>query len=170
MLSVSEPCRIKNTDLIVQNCVMQHEFNQDPKYNKWAVFEILGEDRIKQMALKPQEEVEVSIDLNARRGSAGRWFNTMRAYAVERDKSKWHRYADTRQRVAVMPGDPPTPFRGNQNVVAAPAAPGCEPSGKPEGNAQGAEAAEPGCGMTGGNARGTGTEDPDMFSGNPYDY
>ena len=216
MLSVSEPCRIKNTDLIVQNCVMQHAFNQDPKYNKWAVFEILGEERIKQMALRPQEEVEVAIDLNTRLGSAGRWFNTMRAYAVERDKSKWHRYADTRQRVAVMPGGLQPPLGGNQNGVAAAAVPGGNAAAVPQqtGTGDGVPTGEPaaalpaGAGVTpgpGANAAGTaaggapgtggvvptakpsaalpaagggaaavpqqtGTEEADMFSGNPYDY
>lgn len=109
ILSVSAPEKMKNSETLVQHCVIQHEFNQqEPRFNKYVVFEVIGEERIRNLALKPQEEVEVTMDMNARMGNAGRWFNSISVYNVERDKSKFHRYQDMVQRVAVMPGAPGT--------------------------------------------------------------
>ena len=102
LLSVSEPETLKSSGMKVQHCVMQHEFNQEKRYNKYVVFDVLG-DNIERMGLRPQEDVEIAMDVNARMASGGRWFNSLTGYGVERDKSKWHHYQDNRQRVAVMP-------------------------------------------------------------------
>ena len=110
ILSVGQIEVVGQNQVSIQHCVIQHEFNlNDAKYNKYATFEVFGEERIKQLALKPQEEVELAIDLNARQGSMGHWFNSLTAYGVERDKKKWHYYQDNRQRVAVPPTTHPLP-------------------------------------------------------------
>ena len=102
ILSVGQVELVGQNQVRIQHCVIQHEFAQEPKYNKYAMFDVIG-DRIEQLQLKPQEDVELAIDLNARQGNAGRWFNSLTAYAVERDKRKYHYYENNRQRVAVMP-------------------------------------------------------------------
>lgn len=106
ILSVSEPETVGSQGTKIQHVVMQHAWDESGKYNKYAVMDILGEDRIKSMALKPQEEVEMAIDINARMGNEGRYFNSLTAFAVERDKKKFHYYENNRQRVAVMPNMP----------------------------------------------------------------
>ena len=117
ILSVGQVELVGQNQVRIQHCVIQHEFNQsDPKYNKYAMFDVIG-DRIEKLALKPQEDVELAIDLNARMGSAGRWFNSLTAYAVERDKKKWHYYQDNRQRVAVAPEN--VNVNVNENQAAA---------------------------------------------------
>ena len=103
ILSVGPVELVGQNQVKIQHCVVQHEFNQnEPRYNKYAMFDVIG-DRIEQLNLKPQEDVELSIDLNAKQGNGGRWFNSLTAYAVERDKKKWHFYENNRQRVAVLP-------------------------------------------------------------------
>ena len=102
ILSVSEPEIVGQNGTRIQHCVIQHEFNQEVRYNKYAFFDVIG-DRIEQLALKPQDDVELAIDLNARMGNAGRWFNSLTAFGVERDKKKFHYYENNKQRVAVMP-------------------------------------------------------------------
>lgn len=120
ILSVGQIEMVGQNQVSIQHCVIQHEFNQnDAKYNKYATFEVFGADRIKQMDLKPQEEVELAIDLNARMGSAGRWFNSLTAYAVERDKKKWRYYQDNRQRVAVQPTPIPSRREGGETPTDA---------------------------------------------------
>lgn len=105
ILSVSEPEIVGQNQVRIQHCVIQHEFNQEARYNKYAMFDVIG-DRIEQLNLKPQDDVELAIDINARMGNAGRWFNSLTAFGVERDKKKYHYYENNKQRVAVMPNMP----------------------------------------------------------------
>lgn len=87
----------------VQHCLLQHEFNEDPKWNKYIAFEVFGEERIQQLALQPQEEVEVALSVNAQMGTGGRYFNNIIAFGVERNKRNFHYYEAPKQRVAVVP-------------------------------------------------------------------
>lgn len=53
-------------------------------YPKRMVFEVFGEDRIKNFALKQgEEDVTVSFEIDAHEYN-GRWFNEVRAYNVKR--------------------------------------------------------------------------------------
>ena len=106
ILSVSDPETVGSQGTKIQRVVIQHAWNENGKYNKYAMVDILGEDKIKNMALKPQEEVEMAIDINARMGTGGRWFNSITAFAVERNKKKFHFYENNRQRDAVVPNMP----------------------------------------------------------------
>ena len=121
VLSVTEPEIIGSQGTKIQHVVVQHSWNDNAKYNKYACVDILGEERIKNMAIKPQEEVELAIDINARMGNAGRWFNSITAFSVERDKKNFHFYENNKQRVAVVPSLTPNPY------------PVGEGNGKPEG-------------------------------------
>ena len=102
MAKVSEP-EVLRSGTTVQHCLIQHEFNQEPKFNKYMTFDIFGADRIQQMALREQEEVELALNINVQIGTGGRYFNNIIAFAVERDKHNFHYYENNRQRVAVTP-------------------------------------------------------------------
>ena len=63
---------------IVQSYVVEtHE-----QYPKRCVFEIFGEDRIKEANVKVGDEVTVSFDIDAREYQ-GRWYNSVRAWRVQ---------------------------------------------------------------------------------------
>lgn len=53
------------------------------QYPRKCLFNIFGEDRIKQFNIQMNEEVTVSFDIDAREYN-GRWFNDIRAYNVQR--------------------------------------------------------------------------------------
>ena len=48
------------------------------------MFEVFGEDRLKQMNIQVGEQMTVSIDVDAREYN-GRWFNSLRAWKVDRN-------------------------------------------------------------------------------------
>ena len=52
-------------------------------YPRKMVFNIFGEDRIKQFNIQPGEEITVQFDIDAREYN-GRWFNDIRAYNIIR--------------------------------------------------------------------------------------
>ena len=52
-------------------------------YPRKMVFNIFGEDRIKQFNIQPGEELTVSFDIDAREYN-GRWFNDIRAFNITR--------------------------------------------------------------------------------------
>ena len=52
------------------------------QYPKRCVFDIFGEDRIKEANIKVGDEVTVSFDIDAREYQ-GRWFNSVRAWRVQ---------------------------------------------------------------------------------------
>ena len=63
---------------VVQSYVVEtHE-----QYPKRCVFDIFGEDRIKEANIKVGDEVTVSFDIDAREYQ-GRWFNSVRAWRVQ---------------------------------------------------------------------------------------
>ena len=53
------------------------------QYPKKMLFNIFGEDRIKQYNIQMGEEITVSFDIDAREYN-GRWYNDIRAFNVQR--------------------------------------------------------------------------------------
>lgn len=53
------------------------------QYPKKLVFNVFGEDKINQFAIKQGEELKVSFDVDAHEYN-GRWFNNIRAWEVQR--------------------------------------------------------------------------------------
>lgn len=53
------------------------------QYPKKLVFNVFGEDKINQFAIKQGEELKVSFDVDAHEYN-GRWFNNIRAWSVQR--------------------------------------------------------------------------------------
>ena len=51
-------------------------------YPKRMVFEVFGEDRIKNFAIQQGQEVKVSFEIDAHEYN-GRWFNEVRAWNVK---------------------------------------------------------------------------------------
>ena len=54
------------------------------QYPRKCVFNVFGEDRIKQFNIQVGEELLVSFDIDAHEYN-GRWFNTIRAFRVDRN-------------------------------------------------------------------------------------
>ena len=53
------------------------------QFPKKCVFDVFGEDRIKQFNIQPNEDVTIQFDIDAREYQ-GRWFNSVKAYNVIR--------------------------------------------------------------------------------------
>ena len=53
-------------------------------YPKKLCFEVFGEERIKEFDIKVMDTLTVSLDVDAREYN-GRWYNTLRAWKVERE-------------------------------------------------------------------------------------
>ena len=53
------------------------------QYPKKMLFNIFGEDRIKQFNIQMGEDITVSFDIDAREYN-GRWFNDIRAFNIQR--------------------------------------------------------------------------------------
>ena len=53
-------------------------------YPKRVCFEVFGEERIKEFDIKVMDTLTVSFDIDAREYN-GRWFNSLRAWKVERE-------------------------------------------------------------------------------------
>ena len=51
------------------------------QFPRKCVFEVFGEDRIKQFNIQVGQELTVSFDIDARENN-GRWYNTIRAWRV----------------------------------------------------------------------------------------
>lgn len=79
------------------------------QFPRRMVFNIFGEDRIKQFNIQPGEEITVQFDIDAREYN-GRWFNDIRAYNIIRGQ---------------LPQSVPsaTPFPQQQPAVSQSAAP-----------------------------------------------
>ncbi|MDR0972409.1 MAG: DUF3127 domain-containing protein [Prevotellaceae bacterium] len=63
--------------------VQEYVIETHDQYPKKCVFEVFGSDKIKQFALQQGEEVTVSFDIDARQWN-DRWFNSIRAWKVDR--------------------------------------------------------------------------------------
>ena len=97
-------------------------------YPRKMMFNIFGEDRIKQFNIQPGEEITVQFDIDAREFN-GRWYNDIRAYNIIRGQM-----ADTVPAATTIAGTAPsaaTPFPPQQN--AAPAADAPFPPAQPGG-------------------------------------
>jgi len=68
------------------------------QYPRKCVFRVFGEDRIKQFNIQMGEDLTVSFDIDAHEFN-GRWFNDVRAFAVQRG-------------AAAMPGAAGAPMGG----------------------------------------------------------
>ncbi len=62
----------------------QYVLETEDQYPKKVFFEVFGDDRIKQFNIQQGERLEVSIDIDAREYN-GRWFNSVRAFRVNRN-------------------------------------------------------------------------------------
>ena len=90
------------------------------QYPKRCVFNIFGEDRIKQFNIQMGEDITVSFDIDAHEYN-GRWFNEIRAYNVSRGAAP----------VAAAPMAGAAPFPPQQAAPsAAPFPPAQEPAGE----------------------------------------
>lgn len=61
----------------------QYVLETQEQYPKRMLFEVFGDDKISQFAIKEGEVVTVSFDVDAREYQ-GRWYNTIRAWKVNR--------------------------------------------------------------------------------------
>ena len=86
-------------------------------YPKRCVFNIFGEDRIKQFNIQNGEDLTVQFDIDAHEYN-GRWFNEIRAFNILRGQAQ--------QPVAAAPEA--APFPPQQNAAAAPFPPAQEPA------------------------------------------
>jgi hypothetical protein len=90
------------------------------QYPKRCVFNIFGEDRIKQFNIQNGEDLTIQFDIDARQYQ-DRWYNDIRAYNVIRGQ------------VAPVAGAPipeAAPFPPQPNAAAAPFPPAQEPTGE----------------------------------------
>lgn len=86
--------------------VQEYVIETHDQYPRRMCFDVFGADKIQQFAIKVGEELNVSFDIDAREWQ-GRWFNSIRAWKVERVGQ-------------AQPAAPEAPF---PPINAAPAAP-----------------------------------------------
>lgn len=82
------------------------------QYPKRCLFNIFGEDRIKQFNIQQGEDLTIQFDIDAREYN-GRWFNDIRAYNVVRGQAQ--------QPVTPMGGQAPFPPAGGATAPFPPA-------------------------------------------------
>ena len=89
------------------------------QYPRRCVFNIFGEDRIKQFNIQNGEDITIQFDIDAREYN-GRWFNDIRAYNVIRGQ------------VPPVAGAAPvaSPFPPQPDAATSPFPPAQEPSGE----------------------------------------
>ena len=63
--------------------VQEYVIETHDQYPRKMCFDIFGEDKINQFNIQVGEEITVSFDIDAREWQ-GRWFNSIRAWKVER--------------------------------------------------------------------------------------
>ena len=63
--------------------VQEYVIETQDQYPRKMCFDVFGEDKIKQFNIQIGEELTVSFDVDAREWQ-GRWFNSIRAWKVER--------------------------------------------------------------------------------------
>jgi hypothetical protein len=63
--------------------VQSYVLETHDQYPRKMCFEVFGEDKISQFNIQPGEEVVVSFDIDAHEYQ-GRWFNSVRAWKVDR--------------------------------------------------------------------------------------
>ena len=107
----------------------QYVLETEDQYPKKVFFEVFGDDRLKQFNIQLGERLEVSIDIDAREYN-GRWFNSVRAFRVNRNiqpvgvAGGFTQSADTfppfNQPAAAAPQQAPTAPFGQAAPSAAP--------------------------------------------------
>jgi hypothetical protein len=88
------------------------------QYPKKCVFDIFGEDRIKQFNIQSGEDVTIQFDIDAREYH-GRWFNSVKAYNVIRGAIQQPAQAAQQQAVAqppLFPDAQPAPAASEGNA------------------------------------------------------
>lgn len=75
------------------------------QYPRKCVFSVFGEDKISQMNIQIGDELTVSFDVDAHEWN-GRWFNSIRAWRVERVQAQ---QPDNMATTNMMPGGMPAP-------------------------------------------------------------
>ncbi len=63
--------------------VQEYVIETHDQYPRKMCFDVFGADKIEQFNIKAGEEIMVSFDIDAREWN-GRWFNSIRAWKVER--------------------------------------------------------------------------------------
>lgn len=63
--------------------VQEYVIETHDQYPRRMCFDVFGDDKIKQFNIQVGEELNVSFDIDAREWQ-GRWFNSIRAWKVER--------------------------------------------------------------------------------------
>ena len=63
--------------------VQEYVLETNEQYPRKMCFDVFGEDKIQQFNIQAGEELTVSFDIDAREWQ-GRWFNSIRAWKVER--------------------------------------------------------------------------------------
>ena len=89
------------------------------QYPRRCCFNVFGSDKIQLFGIKVGEEMRVSFDIDAHEYQ-GRWFNSIRAWKVERIDPNAAQNAA--QAVPFVQPTPAQPAQGGQPVVAAPEA------------------------------------------------
>ncbi|MCF0159259.1 MAG: DUF3127 domain-containing protein [Bacteroidaceae bacterium] len=67
--------------------VQSYVLETHDQYPRKMCFDVFGEDKISQFNIQTGEEVTVSFDIDAREYQ-GRWYNTIRAWKVERPQAQ----------------------------------------------------------------------------------
>jgi hypothetical protein len=94
-----------NTPWKVQSYVIENH-DQNSQYPRKMCFDVFGDDKIQQFNIQMGEELNVSFDIDARQWQ-DRWFNSIRAWKVER--------------VSVPSADSPVPPMSDASGAPAPA-------------------------------------------------
>ncbi len=90
--------------------VQEYVIETHDQYPRKMCFDVFGADKIQQFNIQIGEELNVSFDIDAREWQ-GRWFNSIRAWKVERVAAQ-----------GMQPTPPPMPQPGFP-PIGAPAAP-----------------------------------------------
>ncbi len=88
----------KSQDYVIQT---------EEQYPKRCVFNVFGSDRIQQFEIKENEKLKVSFDIDAHEFNE-RWYNTVRAWKVERVGEQI--MGPQPESGTVIPGPQPAPF------------------------------------------------------------
>lgn len=91
--------------------VQEYVIESNEMYPKKMCFDVFGEDKIKQFDIKVGDELTVSFDIDAREWQ-GRWFNSIRAWRVERVSNAGAPGAPV---PPPMPTEQPEFLQGNDN-------------------------------------------------------
>lgn len=67
--------------------VQEYVLETHDQYPRRMCFDVFGEDKINQFNIQAGEELTVSFDIDAREWQ-GRWFNSIRAWKVERTNAQ----------------------------------------------------------------------------------